>query len=183
MRRSILPLAVVAIISAAATPGRAQFQGGLNDPFFLYYSYFVPQQSYFASIPRQEDVLRQMAVQRQFNALTDRAGLFEPGSSLSGYDPFAAFNQNLSRMPRVTPVGVVNSNLSGMGVAGYHNRTGSYFPGMRTGSSAGVNRGPVSTLVPSFDSLGVSRTQRRNFGMGGMGMPNMGLGGFGGGFR
>jgi hypothetical protein len=188
MRRTILSLAVVCIVSATATTSRAQFQGGFDDPFFLYYSYFVPQQAFFASIPRQEDVLRQMAVQRQFNALTDRAGLFEPGSSLAGYDPFAVFGeQNRSRLPNVTPVGVANGNLAGTGLSMYHNRTGSYFPGMRTAASrsAAASRAQVSSLVPKFDNLGVSRTQRRNFGMGGMGMPNMGFGGMGlgGGFR
>lgn len=185
MRRYLLPLAVVLGISSLATSARAQFTGGFDDPFFLYYGYFLPQQAYFASIPRQEDVLRQMAVQRQFTAVTDRAGLFEPGSSLAGYDPFAAFGeQNGSRLPRVTAVGVVNHNISGMGVGGYHNRVGSYFPAYRSGSSMAAHRAPASTLTPRFDSLGLSRTQRRSFGggmggmgMGGMGMPGMGMGG------
>jgi hypothetical protein len=180
MRRSILPLAVLLGLTATASTSRAQFAGGFDDPFFLYYSYFVPQQAFFASIPRQEDVLRQMAVQRQFNAMTDRmGGGFDPGSTLSGYDPFAVFGeQNGSRLPKVSPVGVVNYNLQGGGIGGYHNRTGNYFPGMRTGSMGATARAPVSSLVPRFDSLGISRTQRRSFGMGGLPNMNMGLGGF-----
>jgi hypothetical protein len=176
MTRWILPLAVLWACGAAAAPARAQLSNG--DPFFLYYGYYLPQQAFFASIPKQEDNLRMMAVQRQFTAMTDRAGLNEPGIGLGSYDPLRPFGERgASRLPKTAPGGLVTTHTNGAGPTGYFNRTNTHYPGRRLGQMTTRQGGvgsPASALGPRFDALGVS-PRARGGGMGGMGM---GMGGF-----
>jgi hypothetical protein len=186
MRRLLLAVSSMVLIGSWATPAKAQV-GGFDDPFFLYYGYYLPQQNFIASIPRQEDTLRSMAVQRQFNAMTERATLTDPGGTLMGYDPLAAYGNNTgSRLPRTISTGVITTHVNGSGPAGYYGRSSAYFPNMRTGGPNRGSRGQQSAIIPSvgpkLDSLGLMQNRLRGRGMGGGGMGGMGGGG-GGGFR
>ena len=137
MRHGFLGLAVVLGLGTFSTPAKAQ-DGGFSDPFFLYYGYYLPRQAALAAQPQVEDYYRQRSAERQYTALTDReGGLTDPlgGSIFDQDDPTAAFGtrSGRSRLVRTTPTGMVNQNLTGAGTAGYFNRTGSYYPTIRSG--------------------------------------------------
>lgn len=178
--RRILALAVICLLGGLVTPTRAQVATGFSDPFFLYYGFYLPQQAYLASIPRQEDTLRQMAVQRQVSAITQRAGLLDPAGGLVGYDPMAAFADRASPVPRpLTRSGASNMNVNGLGPGGYYTRVSSYFPGHRDG--LGSTNIPGPQVGPRVSPLGVVQSSfrgRGGRGMGGMGGTGMGMGGF-----
>jgi hypothetical protein len=176
MTRWILPLAVLCLCGATAAPAKAQSAAG--DPFFLYYGYFLPQQAFFASIPKQEDNLRMMAVQRQMTALTDRAGMNDPIGGLGTYDPLRPFGERgPSRMVRTAPGGPVTTHINGAGPTGFFNRTNTHYPGRRIGQMTtrpgGAIPNPAARYSPTFDALGTTHR-----GMGGMGGMGMGMGGF-----
>ncbi|GIW86249.1 MAG: hypothetical protein KatS3mg108_0573 [Isosphaeraceae bacterium] len=179
MRRTIV-LGGVLLVGLLARPTQAQVAvaGGFDDPFFLYYSFFIPQQAYLASIPRTEDTLRQMAVQRQLQAVTDRAGLIDPASGLANYDPFAAYTDRVSPVPvPLSRSGPVNTNLNGLGPAGYYNRVANYFPGQRSGiANSSI---PMPNYGPRLTPFGtVQRSMGGRSRLGGLG--GGGFGGFGG---
>ena len=73
--------ALVFGLLACGSSARAQ-DGGFSDPFFLYYGYFLPRQSALASQSQPEDFYRGQAAQRSYAAQTDRAGLYDPSSSI-----------------------------------------------------------------------------------------------------
>ncbi len=148
MRRALVGLAFVVFLSSWSSTVRAQAVNGtgFSDPFFLYYGYFLPQQAYLASIPRPEDTVREISARRQVNALTERAGLYDPLGSFGGetLDPFGrGAAPSGSRMVSTYNSGVANMNLNGSGPPGYFNRVGRYYPGIKVG------RGPNSYVATS----------------------------------
>ncbi len=178
MRRSLLTLAIFCGIALVGAPSSAQAQFGNNfaDPFSFYYGYFIPSQIYQSSIPKAEDTVRMYSAQRQVNALTERAGLFDPIGS-TGTDPFDMFGDTAGRggaggrprvgnLPRTNRTGPVNTHINGSGPMGYYNRD-PYHPNLRLGRGANRSIQPIRG--------------GRGGGMGGMGMPSMGgMGGMGG---
>jgi hypothetical protein len=178
MRRVIFALVLMAAAALVPSRASAQVAAGFDDPFFLYYSYYVPQQAFFASVPRTEDTLRAMAVARQFNAITERGALSDPAA----LDPLAAFSNNgVSRLPKTVPVGLVSTHANGAGATGYYNRS-YHFPGLRTGRAQAARSAlpnPVQRLTPQINPLGTVQSRGGMGGMGGMGMGGMGgMGGF-----
>ncbi len=138
MRSILTGLAVVLGLGIFAAPSRAQNEG-FSDPFFLYYGFYLPRQASLAAQPQPEDNIRFRSAERQVAAVTDRQGLYEPTGSIfeTDLDPLSAFGKRSghSRLPRTTATGIVNSNLTGSGATGYYNRTGSYYPALRSGRS------------------------------------------------
>lgn len=183
MRRLLLAGCCVVVLSACAGNAEAQFTAsGFDDPFFLYYGFFVPQQNLYQSTPRQEDNLRAMAVQRQYNAVTERSTLFQPTGSLLGYDALADFgNTSGSRLPKTSAIGGVVNHVNGAGPPSHFNRGAGHYPTLRSGRGTASSGAMKSTLIPQtspkMDSLGITRSTRR----GGMRGGGGGMGGMSGG--
>src|SRR5262245_16950315 len=94
MRRPILGLTIVlGVMALVPAEGRAQFIDGTGDPFFLYYGFYLPRQAALAATPRPEMTINNMAAIRQENALTERAGLYDPVSPFGSgaFDPSHPF--------------------------------------------------------------------------------------------
>ncbi|MBX6316008.1 MAG: hypothetical protein IRY99_24310, partial [Isosphaeraceae bacterium] len=125
---------------------------GFSDPFFLYYGWYLPRQQLLANQPGPELMLNQVSAGRQINALTERAGLYDPIGNIGQeeLDPMRPFGSRsgVSRHYRPSPTGLLSTNTNGAGPATYYNRTAgangrNYFPSMRLGR--GPNRNIVST--------------------------------------
>jgi len=157
MRRSLLGLAVVIGLGGFASSARAQ-DSGFSDPFFLYYGFFLPRQNALAAQPQPEDNIRALAAQRQFTAQSDRAGLYDPigqiGLDELNPNPFGQ-RSGSSRVPRHPANGVSNTNLRGRGLSQYHNRTNTYYPGLRTGM--GASSGSRRSLTSARGGGGISQ--------------------------
>jgi hypothetical protein len=138
MRRIFVGLMVMVGLSAFAPEGRAQVLS--NDPFFLYYGYFLPRQAAIAATPLAQDTIRAYSAERQFTAVTERQGLYDPIQpfGVSDLDPNAPF-AGRARGGRPARQGFVNLNLNGTGPPQYYNRTQAYYPGLRTGRSNNAN--------------------------------------------
>lgn len=127
----------------ATTTARAQ-DTGFSDPFFLYYSYFLPRQNALASQAQPEDFYRNQSLQRQSAAQSDRAGLFEPISSLGqdDLDPNRPFGRQSgsSRTVRTVSAGIRTTvSLRGHSApTDTFQRTGAFFPGIRSGRGRGA---------------------------------------------
>jgi hypothetical protein len=153
MRRLAIGCLVVLGLSAFASSSRAQFFGGsTDDPFFLYYGFYLPRQAAMAATPRPEMTVNAMAALRQQNAVTERAGLYDPVQPFGAgaFDPSRPFADR-SNPRRYMAGGVASAGgaINGSGPAGHYNRHSSYFPGMRAGrginaSSAVGNRGAAT---------------------------------------
>lgn len=154
MRRSLLGLAAFLILGSMTAPARAQFVSN-GDPFFLYYSWFLPRQQALAMQPRPANTVNAMATIRQDATLTDRANLYAaPASRFDGFDPNRLFDHPTGR--RMGGTAAIGGSIDGNGPAQYYNRTSSYYPGLRTGrgvnpsiavgaAGAGGGRPPVPT--------------------------------------
>jgi hypothetical protein len=173
LRRLRLAVAVASavFIVGATSPARAQFLGGAGgvDPFSLYFGYYLPHQAYVAAQPTPLDTINQITAQRQFNAVTDRAGLYDPISPFGEeeLDPLRPYSGSGStRKERLAKPHnfSVTTNARGTGPALYYNRTARYFPHVRAGYGPNKN---------------IAVTRGRTGGGGGFGG---GFGGFGGGF-
>lgn len=180
MRKTLILVAVVAAASATASSARAQ--SGFNDPFALYYGWYLPSQASLAARPTVENNLRFYSAQRQANVLADREDPFRDNRiiGIDELDPNRPL-AGVGRPRRMIPhSGISNSNLRGSGVAGYHNSVTNYYPGLanRAGSSTSaapmnVGRTGGNRLSPRMQGRLVPN--RGGFGGGGMGG--------GGGFR
>jgi hypothetical protein len=148
--------AAIVTLGLAGSSAKAQ-DAGFSDPFYLYYSFFLPRQSALAAQSQPEDFYRAQSVQRQYTSQTDRAGLYEPNSSigLDELDPMRPFGRSTSptRMVRTNPAGLVSSiNRSNHAApAGYYASHRNYFPGIRSGVGAGrrmssPGAGPVGSV-------------------------------------
>ncbi len=178
LRRPILALIVtVAACCFVLTPrGEAQilgatasgFANGGVDPFSFYYGYYLPHQAAIAAQPTPLDTINQVTAARQFTALSERQGLYDPISPYGEEDldpsrPYSA-RRGGDKGARAYSFPVTTSNIRGTGPGLYYARTARYYPQLRTGK--GPNRNIAVT--------------RRGGGMGGMGGGGMG-GGMGGG--
>lgn len=172
MRRNlVLGLVVAGALVGSGQSVQAQSLGAnalFSDPFLAYYGYFVPQQLVWATRPRPEDTVRQYSAARQYTALTERSGLYDP-IGIPGFeeDPLRAFGGSAggSRLPATAPMGLVNNNLMGRGPAGYYNRVNNYYPTLRMGQGG---NGGLSRISGSGrgGNLGAS-------GLGSYGLPAM----------
>jgi hypothetical protein len=149
-------------IGAAAGLG---FPNGGVDPFSIYYGYYLPHQAAVAAQPSPLDTINQVTAARQFAAITERTGLYDPISPYGEeeLDPNRSFSARRGREHLAAPYAfpISPSNVRGTGPALYYRRTARYYPQLRTGQGANRN-------------IAVSRRSG-----GGMGMPNTG-GGFAG---
>ena len=143
MRRARWILGAVIAVTAWSTQSLAQSNGGYDDPFFLYYSYFLPRQAALAAQPQVQDTINQNFANNQVNARTNRAGLYDPSGgygSFDDYDPNATFDNPTARGGRsANPLGrrqfrgLPTTNIAGRGPALYYNRAGQFYPSLRTG--------------------------------------------------
>ena len=170
MASRIVGLAVLLGLLTLAPPARAQGLGGFDDPFTLYYGFFLPRQAALAATPRPEQTVNAMASIRQERIANERAGLYDPI-----IPPWANNNDPAdiqgNRRAGKRPGGVafnsgVGSNL-GPGVSKYYGRTPTGYKQLPSGRSRGAN---ASLAVGS----------RRGGGGGARGMvpsPSSGMGG------
>lgn len=138
MRRPMFGLAIVlGALTLAPAEGRAQFVDGTGDPFFLYYGFYLPRQAALAATPRPEMTVNSMAAIRQENALTERAGLYDPVSPFGSgtFDPSRPFGDRTAGR-RGGGMAGSGTSINGSGPPLYYNRTAAYYPNLRTGRSA-----------------------------------------------
>jgi hypothetical protein len=160
MRGALIGLAVALGFSLSAPASQAQGFGNFSDPFTFYYGYYLPHQAAIAAQPTPMDTINAVTAARQFNAPTNRSGMFDPVTPYGSDDPdLFGPRASQARGRSNLPNPALNSNARGTGPALYYNRTAAYFPGMRAG------RGPNRNLsVPS---------PRRGGGYGAPSMPSM----------
>jgi hypothetical protein len=176
MRRPLLGLAIVLGTSLLVATDRAhaQFTPGTgvgSDVFSFYYGYYLPHQAAIAAQPTPMDTLNAITASRQFNAVTDRARLYDPISPYGAEEtdpsqPWTRGGGAERRAARVENYALSQGGSTlarGSGPALYYNRTARYYPTMRVG------RGPNRNLA-------VTRGGGRYGGGMGMGMPGMGMG-------
>jgi len=172
VRRPRLALAVTLAASLFVPTTRANAQllggsGGGVDPFSFYYGYYLPHQAAIAAQPTALDTINQVTAARQFNAVTDRAGLYDPISPYGAEesDPLRPYapTRGGERLARPQGSGYGTSNSRGTGPAQYYNRTARYHPNIRTGY--GPNR-----------NISVVRGSRGGGGGGAPSLPNYGAG-------
>jgi hypothetical protein len=148
---------------ASVSRAPAQTTGFVGvDPFQLYYGYYLPHQAAIAAQPRPTDTLNALTRERQQNAVTDRAGLYNPISPYALDDdldptrPYGASRKG-ERRGRIRSF-ATTANAAGRGPATHFQRF-ERFPQQRVGQ--GPNR-----------NLAVHR-QARGIGGGFGGMPSM----------
>jgi hypothetical protein len=162
MLRRILPALAVAWAAVfVVLPGSAQAQVGLLgaggvDPFSLYFGYYLPHQAAIAAQSTPLDTINQITAARQFQAVTDRAGLYDPISPYGEEDldpsrPLSARRKG-ERMGPPRSFAVSTANARGLGPELYYNRTARYFPQLRTGR--GPNRNLAAVRTRSVGSFG-----------------------------
>jgi hypothetical protein len=169
--RPHLALAVALGVGLLIPTGRveAQFLGGGSDPFSLYFGYYLPHQAYIAAQPTPLDTINRITAERQFSAITDRAGLYDPISpyGTEEIDPLAPYSPSRKgeRLARPHVFASTTTNSRGTGPALYYTRTARYYPSIRVGQGPNKNLGAVRT------SRGSSGGFSGGMGMGGVGGP------------
>ena len=146
-RRSLGLLAALLGLSAFASESKAQVPfTNVNDPFFAYYSFYLPRQQAQAASPGPEATINALTANRQQFAATNRNDFLDPGGSGRDFfgndsDNFAlnsgARRRTISSMPSVSRFG----NLNGLGPQGYYNKRelSSYYPTLRAGRGRNAN--------------------------------------------
>jgi hypothetical protein len=171
MRRSLLGLVVALTVSVLSSEARAQVPfTNVNDPFFAYYSYYLPRQQAQAMAPGPEATINAVTANRQQYAATNRNGMFDPNSSGYSLDGGDEFSQNsglrkkgFANQSGKFASGVHGGNLNGLGPQGYYGGgklVTTYYRDLKTGRGKNAN-------------VSVIRARGSSMGMGGMG----GLGG------
>jgi len=146
MRRALILTAALLASASWTNQGRAQ----TNDPFFLYYSYFLPRQAALAAQPKVSDTINPNVAARQSYASTNRANLYDPNGAygaFDGYDPNETFGRTAGRggaaggAARQTLAyrGLPTTNIAGRGPALFYNRAGLYHPQLRSGQYGNRN--------------------------------------------
>jgi len=164
MRRTSFGLLIALGVSAAGSEARAQVPfTNINDPFFAYYSFYLPRQQAQANAPGPEATINAITANRQQYAATNRTDMFDPNGHGFGSDLLDSngdFNPNAGIRKRTLSSGVsrIGGNLNGLGPATYYNRANQYHPALRAGRGKNAN---------------LSVTRNRGFSGGGFG----GLGG------
>ena len=145
MRRVLILTAALLASAAWTNQGRAQ----TNDPFFLYYSYFLPRQAALAAQPKVSDTINANVAARQSYAATNRANLYDPNGAYGAFDGYDS-NESFSRpggrgasggaaRQSLAYRGLPTTNIAGRGPALYYNRAGLYHPQLRNGQYANRN--------------------------------------------
>lgn len=166
----MLAVSIVAIGSSGASAQNVA-SGLFADPFSFYYGVYLPRQAALAAQPRVGETIQSYSADRQYSALTERAGLYDPVGNfgVQSFDPLQPLGRRgRERLPRARVGGVVNTNINGQGPATYYSRTGFYHTRLPRGQYNNSN----------LYSGGGARFGGRGA-MGGMG----GFGGYGGAFR
>ena len=152
MRRTLPGLVVILGLSSASSEARAQVPfSNVNDPFFAYYSFYLPRQQAQALAPGPEATINAVTANRQQYAATNRNGMFDPfssgGPALDFGDDFstqssAARRRNISTVGGL--YGVHGGNLNGLGPQGYYNgKLNTYYRGLRAGRGKNANQAVV----------------------------------------
>ena len=87
MRRPMIGLAVALGFSLLAPASQAQGFGNFSDPFTSYYGFYLPHQAAIAAQPTPMDTINAVTAARQYNAPTNRTGMFDPVSPYGMDDP------------------------------------------------------------------------------------------------
>jgi len=166
MRRSLLGLVVALSFSVLAPASRAQGFGNFNDPFTFYYGYYLPHQAAIAAQPTPMDTLNAITAARQFNAPTNRNGMFDPVSPY-GADESDLFAPGARASGRARPSSrssfTLNSNARGTGPALYYERSAGYFPTMRPGRGPNRNLTVISPRRGGSDGGDLDAQRARGF--------------------
>jgi hypothetical protein len=145
MRRSLLGLIVVLGFSATGSEARAQIGAGINDPFFAYYSFYLPRQQAQALQPGPEATINAVTANRQYYAATNRNGMFDPDAQGNGgFDSDEYFPGRPNQGSRSGMTGrkrqLHGGNLNGLGPQGYYNsKLSTYYPGIKSGRGKNSN--------------------------------------------
>ena len=165
MRCSLLGLIVVLGASGLANEARAQVPfTNINDPFFAYYSFYLPRQQAQALQPGPEATIATITANRQAYAATNRSDMFDSNSGSQGLDSgdFSP-NSGIRRRGNGAPhAGKIGGNLNGQGPTGYFNNARQYHPSLRSGISKNSN---VSVIRSRSNSGGGGGS------VGGLGLP------------
>jgi len=144
MRHPRFGLAVALGVCLLIPGSRVHAQAGNlgSDPFSFYYGYYLPHQAAIAAQPTPLDTINAITQQRQFNAVTNRAALYDPISPYAEEDldpltPYGA-QRGRARGTQTTPGFASNARGSGPGL--YFNRTGRYHPALANRVPRGPNR-------------------------------------------
>ncbi len=143
MRRSLLGFVAMLGASGLASEARAQVPfTNINDPFFAYYSFYLPRQQAQALQPGPEATIATITANRQASAATNRNDFFD--TSAQGFDPEnggLGFNSGVRGQSGQGRASRIGGNLNGLGPAGYYNnaRTKTYHPTIRPGITKNNN--------------------------------------------
>jgi hypothetical protein len=151
MRPLFFGLVVTLGFSALASEVQAQAPfGSITDPFFQYYSIYLPRQQALANSPGPEATLNAVTANRQQYAATNRNGMFDPFGASSGFGSGEfgeEFSPNGAVRKRSLSAGagrfgsVHGGNLNGLGPQGYYNnhKLAYYYRDLRTGRGKNAN--------------------------------------------
>jgi hypothetical protein len=166
MRQTLLGLVVALGVSTLASEARAQVPfTSINDPFFAYYSFYLPRQQAQALNPGPEATINAITANRQQYAATNRTDMFDPRAQSGGFvDSGGDFLPNAGVRRRTLSAGAsrVGGNLNGLGPQGRFNAANQYYPGLRTGRGRNANVAVVRSRGFSSGGFG---------GAGGLGLP------------
>ncbi len=146
MRLPLLGSLIALGLSSLASEARAQVPfSNVNDPFFAYYSFYLPRQQAQANSPGPEATINALSANRQQYAATNRNDMFDP--SATGRDLFGSdageFNPNSGQIKRSLSAGAsrIGGNLNGLGPQGYYNTRSlaRYYPNLRAGRGKNAN--------------------------------------------
>lgn len=165
MRRALWVVAALAAIPAWAGTGRAQFNTGFSDPFFLYYGWYLPRQAALADQPRVQDTITANVAANQAYATTNRSNLYDPNGGYgrfdphSNYDPFDPRGNSGARGPGALAPrmrsGTPTSNMNGQGPAMHFNRMAQFYPAARAGQGPNRNVSVAGRGVRRGGNFGV----------------------------
>src|SRR5437868_1155106 len=86
MRQTWLGLVVALGVSTVASEARAQVPfTNINDPFFAYYSFYLPRQQAQALSPGPEATINAITANRQQYAATNRTDMFDPRAQAGSF--------------------------------------------------------------------------------------------------
>ncbi|WP_435018796.1 hypothetical protein TA3x_000782 [Tundrisphaera sp. TA3] len=150
MRRLFIGLTLALGFSALGPEARAQVPfTNVNDPFFLYYGFYLPRQQAQSMQAGPEATINAITAARQSYASTNRSDMFDPaGAGFNRFDMDTDFLSGTSggtRRPGSTTFQAARhgGNLNGRGVttnaASRYNRVGTYHPTLRSGQSRNAN--------------------------------------------
>lgn len=145
MGRFILSLAVL-VGGSLAIPGNracAQVFGTNNDPFTLYFGYYLPHQAAVAAQSTPLDTINAAQAARQVAAAADRTGLYDPTNPYEEEDfdptrPYRRPGRERLLRPHTFSSSTTNHRMRGVGAGPYYGRTSQYYPTLRPGM--GPNR-------------------------------------------